>query len=167
MRKQSATERTRTTFVSSPTGILTVLFVNSNDEDCVSLERILKSDWTVIASATISSALSVLREIKLPIVLFDAGLASGTWREMLEHTSRLPDPPLLIVTSRLADDYLWAEALNLGAWDVLAKPFDAEEVIRIVRSAWQHWQARHELHANPTVQRMAATGTRQMAATGT
>jgi FixJ family two-component response regulator len=63
---------------------------------------------------------------------------------MLEHISLLPDPPLLIVTSRLADAHLWAEALNLGAYDVLAKPFDATEVIRIVSVAWQHWQDRHK-----------------------
>ncbi len=65
---------------------------------------------------------------------------------MLEHLSTLPDTPLLIVTSRLADDSLWAEALNLGAYDVLAKPFDATEVARVVSMAWQHWHTRR-LHA--------------------
>jgi DNA-binding response OmpR family regulator len=35
----------------------------------------------------------------------------------------------------LADDYLWSEALNLGAYDVLAKPFDVEEVVRTVDAA--------------------------------
>jgi len=54
----------------------------------------------------------------------------------------LPDPPFLVVTSRLADDRLWAEALNLGAYDVLAKPFDKTEVNRIVRSAWLRWTNR-------------------------
>jgi DNA-binding response OmpR family regulator len=61
---------------------------------------------------------------------------------MLEHISRLPDAPLLIVTSRLADERLWAEALNLGAYDVLAKPFDTAEVVRVVSLAWQHWHTR-------------------------
>ena len=61
---------------------------------------------------------------------------------MLDHISLLPDPPLLIVTSRLADERLWAEALNLGAWDVLARPFDEDEVSRIVSVAGQHWQDR-------------------------
>ena len=57
----------------------------------------------------------------------------------MENILVLPDPPVLIVTSRLADEYLWAEALNLGAYDVLAKPFDASEVIRVLYSAWRHW----------------------------
>lgn len=34
------------------TAVNTVLSVSLNDEDCVSLEHIFKSDWTVIASAT-------------------------------------------------------------------------------------------------------------------
>jgi DNA-binding response OmpR family regulator len=120
-----------------------VLSVSPNDEDCASLERIFPSGWTVIASATVASALSVLREIPIPIVICDCEIAPVTWGEILDHISLLPDPPLLIVTSRLADERLWAEALNLGAWDVLTKPFDPDEVIRIVSVARQHWQDRH------------------------
>ena len=41
-------------------------------------------------------------------------------------------PPALIVTSRLADERLWAEVLNLGAFDLLSKPFDFDEATRII-----------------------------------
>ena len=58
---------------------------------------------------------------------------------MLEQVTILPDPPSVIVTSRLADDRLWAEVLNLGAYDVLAKPFDRTEAIRAVGAAWRAW----------------------------
>jgi FixJ family two-component response regulator len=78
---------------------------------------------------------------------------------MLEHISLLPYPPLLIVTSRLADARLWAEALNLGAYDVLAKPFDATEVIRSASRAWRHWLERYEHHSNRTKQRKGTEGT--------
>jgi DNA-binding NtrC family response regulator len=144
-----------------------VLSVSRNDEDCASLEHIFKSDWSVIACATVASALSVLREISIPIVICDCDITSGTWEEILDHISLLSDPPLLIVTSRLADERLWAEALNLGAWDVLAKPFDEDEVIRIVSVAGQHWQDRHGVHIRRTKQRKSAKGIEQLAATGT
>jgi DNA-binding response OmpR family regulator len=52
------------------------------------------------------------------------------------------NPPDLIVASRLADEYLWAEVLNLGGYDVLAKPFNAEEVRRVVGLACEHHQER-------------------------
>jgi FixJ family two-component response regulator len=58
----------------------------------------------------------------------------------------------MIVTSRLADDRLWAEALNLGVYDVLAKPFDRTELIRSVRLAWEHW--RREVKIAPAPQRV-------------
>jgi len=49
-------------------------------------------------------------------------------------------PPFVIVTSRLADERFWVEALNLGAYDVLATPLDTTEVTRVVSSAWLHWR---------------------------
>ena len=149
------------------TAFNTVLSVSPNDEDCASLEHIFKSGWTVIASATVASALSVLREILIPIVICDCEISSGTWGEMLDHLALLPDAPLLIVTSWQADERLWAEALNLGAWDVLAKPFDTDEVKRIVSIAGRHWQDRHGVYISRAKQRKSVNGTGHLAATRT
>jgi DNA-binding response OmpR family regulator len=137
----------------------TVLSVSPNGEDGGSLERIfresdltvsVKFDWTLVASASLASSVSILREMPIAIVVCESELFPGTWREVLEHLSLLHDPPLLIVTSRLADERLWAEALNLGAYDVLAKPFNAPEAIRVLNSAWDHWRHRHEFRASGT-----------------
>jgi len=67
------------------------------------------------------------------------------WVDVLDQIQSMPHPPSVIVTSRMADEQLWSEALNLGAWDVLAKPLDPSEVIRSVESAWRHWHHRIEL----------------------
>jgi DNA-binding NtrC family response regulator len=145
----------------------TVLSVGTDPVDGVTLERIFhasgwraytNTEWTLITRATLTSAFSVLREMPVPIVLCDCDLMLGTWRDMLEYISALPDPPLLIVTSEPADERLWAEAPNLGAYDVLAKPFDATEVIRILSLAWQHWQDRYGVYRSRTKQRTAAAG---------
>ena len=82
----------------------------------------------------------------------------GAWQMMLEHISAFPDPPVIVVTSRLADERLWAEALSLGAYDVLVKPFDAREVIRILSLARQYWRDRHRVCSNRTTHREAAAG---------
>jgi DNA-binding response OmpR family regulator len=49
-------------------------------------------------------------------------------------------PPLLLVVSKHADENLWAEVLNLGGYDVLLKPFERAEVVRVVGMAWRYWR---------------------------
>lgn len=48
------------------------------------------------------------------MVICEARLPDGTWKEVLDLAQRQPRPPYLIVTFSLADDRLWAEVLNLG-----------------------------------------------------
>jgi len=50
-------------------------------------------------------------------------------------------PPQLVVASRTADDRLWAEVLNIGGYDVLAQPFDSDEVSRVIAAARRHFDA--------------------------
>jgi len=73
------------------------------------------------------------------VVVCERDLADCDWKDVLEVTASLPNPPPVIVTSRLADEYLWAEVLNLGGFDVLAKPLDRHEVSRVLNYAWEHW----------------------------
>jgi DNA-binding NtrC family response regulator len=100
--------------------------------------------WSLTASPSAESAIATIRQHSIPVLLCGCDHQPDTWKEMLEVFAGLPHPPLLIVTSRIADERLWAEALNLGAHDVLAKPFDADEVTRVVSSAWLNWKARDE-----------------------
>ena len=73
------------------------------------------------------------------VVVCERNFADCGWKDVLEVTASLPNPPPVIVTSRLADEYLWAEVLNLGGFDVLAKPLDRQEVHRVLNFAWEHW----------------------------
>ena len=136
-----------------------VLCVDPIQEDHATLQKIFESSpwslcpdsiWALQACSTLTGAWRALRSRHFALVLCECDLKPGTWRELLDLLARLPDPPFLIVTSRAADERLWAEALNLGAYDVLAKPFDRTEVMRVVSMAWTHWTARHSAasHAN-------------------
>ena len=137
------------------TGAITtipVLSVSPIKEDHLFLECIFRnhccwtpgnSNWKLYRRLTLESALTALQENQIPIVICERDLRPGSWKDMLERTKLLPTPPLLIVTSQLADEYLWAEALNLGAYDVAAKPFDSQEVRRIISFAWLHWNNKY------------------------
>jgi len=118
-----------------------VLAVSSSDEDHINLARIFRdSNWVIHVARSCREAVNVLRRRELAVLLCEGSLPDGTWKDVLREISLLPVPPFLIVASRCADDALWGEALNLGAYDVLAKPFDRAEVTRIVSLAWLHWK---------------------------
>jgi DNA-binding response OmpR family regulator len=80
-------------------------------------------------------ALWTMANQQFGLILCEAQL---NWRDILSYLAEVLDPPRLVITSRLADERLWAEALNLGSWDVLIKPFDGAEVRRVVTSALGH-----------------------------
>jgi DNA-binding NtrC family response regulator len=160
MRKQSASELTPTTFATSPPDILTVLSVSPLDADHLSLQTLIGDSTCILYKAReLASALVLLQQHDIAVVLCERDLLPGSYIDVLEHINALRNAPSLIVASRLADDRLWAEALNLGAWDVLAKPFDRNELVRSVKSAWRHWHDQGELHINrATTQQMVAAG---------
>lgn len=113
-------------------------------------------DWTLYSTSSLGPASGILRKSTTPVVITEQHLPVGTWRDVLEVMQVLPDPPLVIVISTHADDRFWAEALNLGAHDVLAKPLDRQETIRVLRWAWDHWAGRHRQTA-PTRMRAGAS----------
>jgi DNA-binding NtrC family response regulator len=84
--------------------------------------------------------LALLRDQSVAVLLCERDHADGNWEDLLKATARLPAPPNLIVFSRLADESLWAQVLNLGGFDVLMTPFEAEEVLRVTFAAWSHWE---------------------------
>lgn len=122
-----------------------VLAVSPIEDDHNFLNRILPPPrWDVYRASSIPEAMSRVKgHWPVPLILCEQNLANETWKELLDNVIRMPQPPLLIVMSRLADEQLWAEALSLGAYDVLAKPFDEGEIRRCLTCGWSHWQRDH------------------------
>lgn len=125
-----------------------VLSVSPISSDHAELDRILKGGtsllpagllWNVSQARTLALARIAITRVAYAAVLCECDLQPGSWQDLLESIQGLADPPLLIVTSRQADEHLWAEALNVGAHDVLAKPFYAAEVWRVVNLACLRW----------------------------
>ncbi len=110
-----------------------VLVIAALDRDLVSLLRILsETHWNIYWYTNLADAFVGFEKSTVPVVLCDRRLPDGDWRDALAHLESFPKPPALIVTARAADEFLWAEVLNLGGYDLLAKPFDREEVTRVV-----------------------------------
>jgi DNA-binding response OmpR family regulator len=115
----------------------TILAVLPAREDRNSLNGILKgSNWKIRYIRPSRRARSAPDLGLVGAILTDAHLADGrSWKDVLREIEGTPNPPPLIVTDRLADEALWAEVLNLGGYDVLAKPFDEKEVLHAITMA--------------------------------
>ena len=122
-----------------------VLIISPFEADHIGFSRMLGAcHCEAYAVCTCHQGLGILRERAVSIVICERDLADGTWKDILQALDTLSDRPLLIVTSRLADDHLWVEVLNLGGHDVLAKPLDHKEVALSIDSAWRNWsQGQH------------------------
>jgi DNA-binding NtrC family response regulator len=118
-------------------GLETALLISPDEEDHEILNELFHhNSWTLRRAPSVKSASALLNEGATSVVITERDLPLGDWKGVLDVIHRLPKVPLLIVISRLADDHLWAEALNLGAYDVLAKPLDQTEAARVLTLAW-------------------------------
>ena len=158
MRRQPPVGGSLTTVVTTVSEQMTILVVSPRDEDHLALQDIIGnsnySTWILFTARDLVSALALLQQHEIVVVVCEQNLQPGTWKDVLEKINGISNAPSLIVTSRLADWHLWAEALNLGAWDVLAKPFDLSEVIRSIQSASRRWH--DQIHMLLTLKKLWA-----------
>lgn len=119
---------------------LSVLLVGMDGRDRQLVQEVFRSfSWRLFEAQERPQAMQFLEKHTVQVVIAEAELPNWSWKKVLGDLRRRDRPPQLIVTSRHADDYLWAEALNVGAYDVLAQPFEREEVARVVASAGRHF----------------------------
>ena len=127
----------------------TGLLISPAERDPEFLEKLfVEQGWTLFSARSLGSASILLRQENISVVLTERDLPAGSWRDVLEIASAVIRAPLVIVTSLHADEQLWAEALNLGAHDVLAKPFNQSEIVRVFNSAWIRHSGAFRLLAN-------------------
>lgn len=120
-----------------------VLVVSPIEEDRASLRRIFEPPhWKLYEASRLTEAIGVLKEQRVPVIFCERELLVGDWSDLLDAIQLLPCPPYLIVTSRQADNRLWAAVLDFGGYAVLPAPFDAADVLRVARLAWLGWRRR-------------------------
>ena len=127
--------------IPSPASTVAVVAVSPLPADRLRLREILSPrNWRLHEASNCREALALLRGQGIPVLLCERDHADGNWVDLLNGAGRLAAPPNLIVFSRLADETLWAEVLNMGGFDVLITPFEPEEVLRVTFAAWSGWE---------------------------
>jgi len=112
-----------------------VLFVSPHLDDARRLSEMLSSWLDLDQVAGLRQARAQLVERRYHVIVTAGVLLDGSWRDVLELAREMAPGTEVILTDPVADASLWAEALNLGAYDLLVQPFDEAEVRRILSNA--------------------------------
>ena len=124
---------------------VTVLLVSPLHEDYEALRRIFDASgechWRIRFTRTCQEAWMALHQENVDAILTECDFPDGLgWKHLLDEIQNMGGFQPVIVVSRLADECLWAEVLNLGAYDLLMKPFDGEDTVRVLAMAMRQAQ---------------------------
>jgi DNA-binding response OmpR family regulator len=98
------------------------------------------TNWKLSIARSFKEGMAQLDHEQIPIVICEAQLPDGSWKDVLSRLAHILEPPRLVVASHYAGERLWSEVLNLGGFDLLATPFREVAVGYSIDSAWFDWK---------------------------
>ena len=119
-----------------------------DDESIIreNLERILKEEnYSVSSMDNGTDALAILENTDMDVVLLDLNLPDLSGLEVLRKAKILDPELMVIVITGYASVDSAVEALKLGAYDYIKKPFKADVIKLIVRLAFDAQQLRKKV----------------------
>ncbi len=113
-----------------------LLAILPGTEDAEQLQRIVGDlGWSVSIVNTPAEAMARLQAEPVTAAICDQDLPEEDWRVVLNRMAALPKSPCLLLASRVMDQYLWNEVIQCQGYDVVSKPFQSEELRRVVAFA--------------------------------
>ena len=94
-----------------------------------------REGWKLFWTPTVRESREVLAKENCDLVFSDRCLSDGTYRDVLDAMRLLGLCIPMIVTSRLADWDEYLEAVHEGAFDLIASPSQAADLVRAISQA--------------------------------
>ncbi|MFH1146513.1 MAG: sigma-54 dependent transcriptional regulator, partial [Pseudomonadota bacterium] len=124
-----------------------ILVVDDEEEIRKILTRILEKEGFMVVTAP--DGQQAMRQICLEttpdLILLDVRMPGLSGMEVLKKIKQIDDYPPVVLITAYADIHQSVEAVKEGAYDYLAKPFDNNEVVWIVRRALAESQLKKNL----------------------
>lgn len=127
------------------------LLVHHNSETLVTLKGALeRQGMHIIQAQSRAQAKRVLGGLDpVPLVFTEPQLPDGTWADILAVAEKASQHVNVIVVARIVDTRFYVEAIETGAFDFLAPPFNATDLAYVVRSALDNAVARRAARRHP------------------
>ena len=105
-----------------------------------------QSKFRVVEAASVSQARERLQSDRPHIVLLDYNMPGEDGLVLLQEMKNDRDAPAVIMVTAHGSERLAVEAMKLGAYDYLAKPYELDELRLVVQRAFERQDLRREVH---------------------
>jgi two-component system response regulator AtoC len=118
-----------------PDVIPTILIADDELSIRRSLSVILRKKYNVVTAATGEEALSRVRKEDIDLVLLDLKLPDMDGLEVLRQVKRMDANVMAVVITAVKETKTAVDAMKIGAYDFITKPFDVGELRALVDNA--------------------------------
>jgi DNA-binding NtrC family response regulator len=122
-----------------------VLIVDDEPASRYGMKRALeKEGYSILEAGSVGEAERAIEDDSPAVVLLDVRLASESGLDYLPKLASKDFPPVVIVVTAHGSERMAVQAIKLGAYDYLAKPFDVDELRILVRNAFEAYTLRSD-----------------------
>ena len=111
-----------------------------------SVHEIFKLDFEVLEAADGAAGLAIARARRVDVCLLDVRMPGERGPAVLPKLLDLDDALPVVLMTAMPEVRDAVAAIKAGAWDYLVKPFDVEEISRLVRQAAQQRGLQREVY---------------------
>jgi DNA-binding response OmpR family regulator len=128
--------RTNRASESTPEVSIKLVLITPDDDLYLSVQKAAKHcGWELLRARSVEQSLQTLNRFPARLVIYDWTPEDEDWRSAIDRLSARPDRPCILLASRVIDEYLWAELVTHGGFDVIHRSADPEQLIRAVQFA--------------------------------
>ena len=142
-------------------GLSRILIVDDEREITEILSDLLSVNLECETAGSAEEALALVRQGEFRLVISDITMPGMSGLEMVPHLKQISPDTVVIMISGLQTVESAIEAMRLGAFDYVMKPFDLRQVEAVVKRALEHYELivakqRYENHLEELVEQRTA-----------
>lgn len=121
------------------------VFLSSSEREFQTVTRLLEPAAIRVHHAALLEQADFLLTITDALVLLsDMAFLDGSWTDTRQMLAKLHPRVSLVLAVEEADEKFWIDVLEQGVYDLVLKPFSADELRRILENAraHAHWNGR-------------------------
>jgi DNA-binding NtrC family response regulator len=113
----------------------TILIVDDDPSVRKSINIVLRKKYTILTAATGKEALSKIRKETVDLLLLDLRLPDINGLDIFSQVKKMNENMMVVIITAIKETKTAVEAMKMGAYDYITKPFNVAELRALVEKA--------------------------------